>query len=130
MKQLLCILALLFSASAFAQAATPCDSVTGSGLCLSWQPPPAVPGVTVTSYNVYQVPLVSGACAAFTPSATNRLAAGVTTLFWLQTSYANTAVCNEVTAVSAAGVEGPPSAVNTFPLPTPGAPQGLQAIKK
>jgi len=130
MRKLFCLLALAVTHMAFAQAATPCDSVTGSGLCLSWQAPAPVPGVTVASYSVYQIPLVGGSCASFTPSSSNKITSGVTTLFYLQTTYANTAVCSEVTAVSTAGVEGPASSVNTFPVQIPGSPQSLQTVKK
>lgn len=91
-------------------------------LSWAWRAPAAVNGATVESYTLYQA---NGDCpqtidlAHFTV-----IAVGVPTTNYTQTpAPAATRVCSVVTAVSSAGVEGPPS--KAFPTPIDPEPPPL-----
>ncbi len=130
MKKLLFILVLAAVPAAAQTRTTPCDSIgTAPGLCWSWVAPTST--TPAATYSLYQIPLTGTTCAQFTPTAANRIASAVTHIAYIQSITLTQSLCSEVTAVSAAGVEGPASVVATFLMPqAPGPPTGLQTVAK
>ncbi len=128
MKKLLLILALCATAHGQVKT-TPCDSIgTAPGVCWSWGAPAS--GAPAATYSLYQIPLTGTTCIQFTPSTTNMVASSITNTLYIQPMVTKS-MCSIVTAISAAGVEGPASDVATFLVPqVPGKPQALQTISK
>ena len=81
----------------------------------TWSPPTT--GTPAAAYNVYQA---IGTCAS--PSTYTLLASSAATTTWQQTPVPTSTTCTYVTAISAVGVEGPPSAGFQLDLTAPGAP--------
>lgn len=81
----------------------------------TWSAPTT--GTPASAYNVYQA---IGTCTS--PSAFTLLASSVATTAWQQTAVPTSTTCTYVTALSAVGVEGPPSASFQLDLTPPGAP--------
>lgn len=81
----------------------------------TWTAPTS--GVAAAAYNVYQA---IGTCTA--PSAYTLMASSVSTTSWQQTVLPTSTTCTYVTAISAVGVEGPPSLGFQLDLTPPGAP--------
>ncbi len=130
LKKLILIGLAIWAYSAHGQVkTTPCDSIgTAAGVCWSWGVPPD--GAPVATYSLYQIPLSGTTCTQFTPSSTNRVASSITNTLYIQPMVTKS-MCSVVTAISAAGVEGPASDVATFLVPTiPGKPQALQTVAK
>ena len=131
LKKLIIIGLAIWAYNAHGQVkSTPCDSIgTAPGLCWSWTAPTST--TPAATYSLYQIPLTGTTCAQFTPSSSNRVASAVTHIAYIQSITLTQSLCSEVTAVSAAGVEGPASVVATFLMPqAPGAPTGLQTVAK
>ena len=81
----------------------------------TWSAPTT--GAPAVAYNLYQA---IGTCASpstFTPLATN-----LAVTAWQQVPVPTSTTCTYVTAISAVGVEGPPSASFQLDLTAPGAP--------
>jgi hypothetical protein len=74
-------------------------------------------GTPAAAYNVYQA---IGTCTA--PSTFTLLGASVALTTWQQAPVPTSTTCTYVTAISAVGVEGPPSASFQLDLTAPGAP--------
>jgi hypothetical protein len=81
----------------------------------TWTAP--VGGTPAAAYNVYQA---IGTCTA--PSTFTLLGASVALTTWQQAPVPTSTTCTYVTAISAVGVEGPPSASFQLDLTAPGAP--------
>ncbi len=131
LKKLIIVGLTIYCYSAHGQVkTTPCDSIgTASGVCWSWiAPTSATPAAT---YSLYQIPMSGSSCAQFTPSPSSMVASAITNTKYIQQAVPTQSVCSEVTAVSAAGVEGAASVVATFLVQAPpGAPTGLQTVGK
>ena len=117
MKRVLAALILILAAGmAQGQAA--------HGIQWTWAAPTS--GATPASYNLYQA---AGACpASGLPTGAIQIA-GTVVASYQQTPLPSGVTCTYVTAVSAVGVEGPPSNTFQFDTTPPGAPTGLSGKK-
>jgi len=87
-----------------------------SSILWTWTAPTT--GATAVAYNVYQA---NGTCGS-TGLTYVKIASAVSTTSFTQTAIPTGTTCNYVTAISAVGVEGPPSATFQFDTSAPGAP--------
>lgn len=84
----------------------------------TWTPPTT--GAAPAGYNLYQAP--SACPSTGLPTGAVMIADGDTLTSFVQTPLPATMTCTYVTAVSAVGVEGPPSPTFQLDTSAPGAP--------
>jgi hypothetical protein len=85
---------------------------------ISWTWSAPTTGAPAQAYNFYQA---SGSCG--TSGLTYaKLVSGTTVTNWTQPTVPSGVTCSYITAVSAVGVEGPPSPTFQFDATAPGAP--------
>lgn len=95
-------------------------SAHASSILWTWTPPSS----GASSYNLYQA---SGNCPATgIPIGAMKIATGTTLTSFTQSTVPTGVTCTYVTAVSAVGVEGPPSATFQFDATAPTAPGSLK----
>lgn len=115
------LLVLILTAAVAGAQSRPTNRILTNALTgthyVQWQWTAPTTGAPATAYNLYQ------AIGTYTaPSAFTLLAASTATTSWQQVPVPTSTTCTYVTAISAVGVEGPPSASFQLDLTAPGAP--------